>query len=60
MPAFVRVLALAGVLNVVMAIFNVGFNYVNQHADVTPPHVASYFANGFCGLSPSHPCPPQR
>ncbi|WP_319447743.1 MULTISPECIES: spirocyclase AveC family protein [unclassified Mycobacterium] len=54
----VRVLALAAVLNVVMLVFNMGFNVVNQHADTTPPSIPSYFSNGMCGLADNVPCTP--
>jgi hypothetical protein len=54
-----RVLALTAVFNVVMVVFNMGFNVVNQHADTTPAHVPSYFSNGMCGIGTDPPCPPR-
>ena len=52
-----RVLALAAVFNVLMLVFNLGFNLVNQHADSTPTHVPSYFSNEMCGIGADPPCP---
>jgi hypothetical protein len=52
-----RVLALAAVLNIVMLVFNMGFNIVNQHANTTPTHVPSYFSNDMCGIGADPPCP---
>lgn len=55
-----RVLALGAVFNVVMLMFNMGFNIVNQHANTTPVHVPSYFSNKMCGLGADPPCPTPR
>jgi hypothetical protein len=58
---FVRVLALAAVFNVAMLAFNLGYNFVNQHADTQPGrHVPSYLNHGMCGLTPNPPCPGPR
>jgi hypothetical protein len=54
----VRILALTAVFNLIMLVFNMGFNMVNQHADTTPPAIPSYFSNGMCGLADNPPCPP--
>jgi Spirocyclase AveC-like len=54
----VRILALTAVFNMIMLIFNMGFNMVNQHADTMPAHVPSYFHNQMCGLGPNRSCPP--
>lgn len=56
----VRVLALCTVLNVLMLVFNMGWNMVNQHADTTPTHVPSYFSSELCGLGASSACPPPK
>ncbi|MCV7380876.1 spirocyclase AveC family protein [Mycobacterium alsense] len=54
----VRILALTAVFNLVMLVFNMGFNMVNQHADTMPANVPSYIHNQMCGLGPNPPCPP--
>ncbi|WP_156371244.1 spirocyclase AveC family protein [Nocardia arizonensis] len=51
-----RVLALGAVFNVAMLVFNLGYLYVNQHAETTPPSIPSYFVNGMCGVGDSDPC----
>lgn len=56
--SIVRVLALTAVFNLIMLVFNMGFNMVNQHADTSPPVIPSYFSNGMCGLAGNPPCPP--
>jgi hypothetical protein len=54
----IRVLALAAVFNVLMLVFNMGFNVVNQHANTTPEKVPSYISNNMCGIGADPPCPP--
>lgn len=59
--ALVRILALAAVFNVIMLVFNLGFNLVNQHADTKPAvEVPSYLHHGMCGVGPNLPCPPPK
>lgn len=54
----VRVLALTAIFNLVMMVFMLGFNLVNQHADTQPVEpVPSYLHNGLCGIDPNPPCP---
>lgn len=54
----VRILALTAVFNLVMMVFMLGFNFVNQHADVQPAeNVPSYVHHGMCGIDPNPPCP---
>lgn len=57
----VRILALTAVFNLIMLVFNLGFNLVNQHAEVQPPavDVPSYIHHGMCGVGPNPPCPPR-
>ncbi|MGE2727583.1 spirocyclase AveC family protein [Mycolicibacterium pulveris] len=59
--ALVRILALTAVFNMIMIVFMLGFNLVNQHADVQPPaqDVPSYVHHGMCGVGPNPPCPPR-
>ncbi|WP_085128165.1 spirocyclase AveC family protein [Mycolicibacter engbaekii] len=55
----VRILALTGVFNVIMMVFMLGFNLVNQHADTQPAQdIPSYLHHDMCGLGPNPPCPP--
>ncbi|WNG89275.1 spirocyclase AveC family protein [Mycobacterium sp. ITM-2016-00317] len=55
----VRILALTAVFNLIMMVFMLGFNFVNQHADVQPAEdVPSYVHHGMCGIDPNPPCPP--
>lgn len=57
----VRILALTAVFNLIMLVFNLGFNLVNQHAELQPPadEVPSYLHHGMCGVGPNPPCPPR-
>lgn len=56
----VRILALTAVFNLIMMVFMLGFNLVNQHADVQPAeNVPSYVHHGMCGVGPNPPCPPR-
>ncbi|OMC11030.1 hypothetical protein A5735_16560 [Mycolicibacter heraklionensis] len=55
----VRILALTAVFNVIMMVFMLGFNMVNQHADTQPAEpIPSYLHHDMCGLGPNPPCPP--
>jgi hypothetical protein len=57
----VRILALTAVFNLIMMVFMLGFNFVNQHADVQPAeNVPSYVHHGMCGIAPNPPCPELR
>jgi len=56
----VRILALTAVFNLIMLVFNLGFNLVNQHADTQPAEpVPSYLHHEMCGVGPNPPCPPR-
>lgn len=56
----VRILALTAVFNMIMLVFMMGFNMVNQHAGTQPAaEVPSYVHHGMCGIEPNPPCPPQ-
>lgn len=52
----IRVLALGAVFNVAMLVFNLGYLYVNQQAETTPPSIPSYIDNGMCGVADNPPC----
>lgn len=54
----VRILALSAVFNVIMMVFMLGFNLVNQHADTQPAQpIPSYLHHNMCGVGPNPPCP---
>lgn len=54
----IRILALTAVFNLIMMVFMLGFNLINQHADVQPAEdVPSYVHHGMCGIDPNPPCP---
>lgn len=56
---FVRILALTAVFNLIMMVFMLGFNLVNQHADTQPAEdIPSYLHHEMCGVGPNPPCPP--
>ncbi|MCZ4578627.1 spirocyclase AveC family protein [Gordonia amicalis] len=55
--AVVRILAFSAVMNVILAVFFLGFNLVNMHADVAPTDVPSYLHQNMCGLAENPPCP---
>lgn len=56
----VRILALTAVFNLIMMVFMLGFNLVNQHADTQPAvDVPSYIHHGMCGVGPNPPCSPR-
>lgn len=58
--ALVRILALTAVFNLIMMVFMLGFNLVNQHADTQPAvEVPSYLHHDMCGVGPNPPCPPR-
>lgn len=55
----VRILALTAVFNLIMMVFMLGFNLVNQHAGTQPAQpIPSYLHHGMCGVGPNPPCPP--
>jgi hypothetical protein len=56
----VRILALTAVFNLIMMVFMLGFNFVNQHADTQPPaeDIPSYVHHDMCGIGNNPPCPP--
>jgi Spirocyclase AveC-like len=55
---WVRILALTAVFNLIMLVFNLGFNLVNQHADIQPAEpIPSYLHHDMCGVGPNPPCP---
>lgn len=58
--SIIRILALTAVINAIMLVFNLGYNLVNQHADITPPSVPSYLHVEMCGAPGNLPCPPPR
>ncbi len=54
----VRILALSAVFNLIMLVFMLGFNLVNQHADTQPAEpIPSYLHHNMCGVGPNPPCP---
>lgn len=54
----VRILALSAVFNLIMMVFMLGFNLVNQHADTQPAEpIPSYLHHNMCGVGPNPPCP---
>ncbi|WP_461418205.1 spirocyclase AveC family protein [Gordonia sp. GN26] len=55
--AVVRILAFSAVMNLILAVFFLGFNLVNMHADVAPTDVPSYLHQNMCGLAENPPCP---
>lgn len=56
----VRILALTAVFNLIMMVFMLGFNLVNQHADTQPAErVPSYLHHDMCGIAPNPPCAPR-
>lgn len=56
----VRILALTAIFNLIMTVFMLGFNLVNQHADTQPAErVPSYLHHDMCGIAPNPPCPPR-
>jgi hypothetical protein len=56
----VRILALTAIFNLIMMVFMLGFNLVNQHADTQPAEsVPSYLHHEMCGVGPNPPCPPR-
>lgn len=53
----VRILALAAIFNFAMLAFNLGYNFVNQHADTQPKDdIPSYLHHDMCGIKPNPPC----
>ena len=59
--AFVRFLALAGILNVAMlVVFNIPLQFFTIHANYAPPDITnrSYLTTGFCSRSVPYLCPP--
>ncbi len=54
----VRVLALAGLLNIAFLLFNLGYNVNNHFAEtnLTPHQAPSYMTNHMCGLAANPPC----
>lgn len=56
---FVRILALTAVFNLIMMVFMLGFNLVNQHADMQPAEgIPSYLHHEMCGVGANPSCPP--
>jgi len=56
----IRILALTAVFNLIMMVFMLGFNFINQHANIQPAEdVPSYVHHGMCGIDPNPPCPVQ-
>ncbi|BBZ36204.1 spirocyclase AveC family protein [Mycolicibacterium confluentis] len=55
----VRILALTAVFNLIMMVFMLGFNFINQHADTQPPadDIPSYVHHNMCGIGHNPPCP---
>lgn len=55
---FVRILAMTTVINAIMLVFNLGFNFANQHANTLAPDVPSYLHVNMCGVNDNPACPP--
>ncbi|MDB4985125.1 MAG: hypothetical protein JWN04_303 [Myxococcaceae bacterium] len=52
-----RVLAVSGFVNVVVATYTVLFIFLNLQLDAFPRNVPSYFLNGVCGKGTAYECP---